>query len=438
MKNLRCLLALIIITMALLYACNAVDAPPEYEPPEYAPPEYNPLPEFSKENGSQNELAAENINTAYADIDCIEYIDYDNLKYSVSMQPGSTALIIKDDGTVWYQEMNYYEANPMIKIMDDCKAVWNKQWVSFMIDNNDSLWGWRGLIDSPIGVNTGNAEYPYYAGEPTLVMESVKAFDTGYFSLAVKQDNSLWIWGTYAFSMEKINVVCDNYYARKLMDNVQKASASVKYGLAIKTDNSLWSWYTSVHPITGEIEYIPFKLMENVKHVDKGLAIACDDSLWRFVRGESIEQPLTPQKLMDNIIAVSASGYYYMVLNDNNQLFAWPFNHKDPDPRLIAENCASIVGSWSSDAVYMIDANKTLNALIIDDDSIQSIALEDEVVYATTSLDRILLYVKQDGSLWRVVFSPFISAENGDIVEDWTGEITANVPRVRVMEKVLW
>jgi hypothetical protein len=62
--------------------------------------------------------------------------------------------------------------------------------------------------------------------------------------------------------------------------------------------------------------------------------------------------------------------------------------------------------------------------------------LEDDVIYAATSVDRILLYVKVDGSLWRFDFSTFQNVEYGIIIEERSGKITTDTPREKVMERV--
>ena len=64
------------------------------------------------------------------------------------------------------------------------------------------------------------------------------------------------------------------------------------------------------------------------------------------------------------------------------------------------------------------------------------IDLENDVIYAATSIDRILIYIKADGSLWRYDFSVFSHIENGVVIENRTGEITATAPSDKVMDKI--
>jgi alpha-tubulin suppressor-like RCC1 family protein len=126
----------------------------------------------------------------------------------------------------------------------------------------------------------------------------------GYDSYAIKNDGSLWRWGSYTLSPIKI------------MDSAVAVSAGWHHAMVIKSDGSLWD-LGDMWPDRGS----PVKVMDSVVSVSAGcnhtMAIKSDGSLWAWGRnifgalgdGTTTDRD-TPVKIMDSVVAVSADGCY--------------------------------------------------------------------------------------------------------------------------------
>jgi hypothetical protein len=150
------------------------------------------------------------------------------------------------------------------------------------------------------------------------IMDGVVSVSAGYYyTLAIKEDGSLWAWGynfygqlgdgkTYNRSLEPV----------KIMDNVVSISAGHEYSMAIKEDGSLWTWGKNINGQLGdgttESKSSPVKIMDQVIRISAGedhsKAIKQDSSLWAWgyngygqLGDGTTEDQLLPIKIMDQV-----------------------------------------------------------------------------------------------------------------------------------------
>lgn len=136
-----------------------------------------------------------------------------------------------------------------------------------------------------------------------------EGYSNGYYTysiitamFAVKEDNTLWSWGSNSEEMydgqgdygENISGVLgngttyDSYKPLKIMENVKYANCGSYCGYATKVDDTLCIWGANITENLGKDIgkriLKPTKMMEDVKYANiyyySGYAIKNDNSLW--------------------------------------------------------------------------------------------------------------------------------------------------------------
>lgn len=197
------------------------------------------------------------------------------------------------------------------------------------IDENGGLWVWGsnryGAVGNGGGGNSKNAYFSESDGAfaiqtlPTKVMDDVASvvcgngngLDHSGFTLAIKNDGSLWAWGRNNMGQLGNGTTVDAFSPVKVMDDVVAVSAGRCCSAALKSDGSLWVWggyatggktnasdgyYTHPEGRTGgqKIQNKPVELMKDVAAVrlkdEKGLARKTDGTVWSWERKEAPQQ----------------------------------------------------------------------------------------------------------------------------------------------------
>ncbi len=342
--------------------------------------------------------------------------EYFEAVVSVGVGSMADALIIDADGAVWSRMLESYDANAPHWSAPQADAVWNAYWVSFLLDEYGVLWACGGTADAPSGIDSG--EYPAgYVSDWTPVLENVVALDSDSTTTAALQaDGTLWAWGMLPGGTMTYTPVCVTGGVRAFSHE----------GYAVKADNALYAW--SGRAEADGIRCTVDSIMLDVARVEGDYAIELDGTLWRL----NANQP--PQKVMDNVISVMADGGEICALDRNGGLWCWPFGDWS-QPRKVADDCAYIVRRGLEDiqAALFIDENNTLNAVYWGGGRAgEVVPLEQDVLYAEAGYDRVVLYVKPDGSLWLIDFGVL---EDG-VLSVPTGSLSPDAPRVKLMDKV--
>jgi alpha-tubulin suppressor-like RCC1 family protein len=214
------------------------------------------------------------------------------------------------------------------------KAVAASGYHTVVIKQDNSLWVWGLNGNGELGDGTTTDRLT-----PELIMTGVQSVVAGMgHTLILKQDNSLWACGSNIFGLP-----VDGIYSTPvlIMTGVQSVAEGYEHTLILKQDNSLWACgrndFGTLGDGTNTSRSTPVLIMTGVQSVAAGglhTMILKQDSLWAcgFNRygtlgdGTTTDR-LTPVLIMTGVQSVAAEGYHTMVLKQDNSLWAWGLNY---------------------------------------------------------------------------------------------------------------
>ena len=215
-------------------------------------------------------------------------------------------LAIKEDGSLWSWGYNEYgqlgdgtktdRRTPVRIGLDNDWAVISPGFFhSLAIKTDGSLWAWGGNSRSQLGDGT-----EIDRNDPTQIGKDLdwSKISAGFvFSLAIKTDGSLWGWGDNQYSQLGGTGSAMKYYTpvRAGIDNDwATVTTGVGYSLALKDDGSLWGWgfwsfqsggYDAVRIL---MHNKPYNIESNSRWLSvstssaHALAVKDDGSLWAW------------------------------------------------------------------------------------------------------------------------------------------------------------
>lgn len=223
-----------------------------------------------------------------------------------------------------------------IDIFVGVKSVCAANFHTFVIKEDNSLWGWGKNSCGQLGDGTTEDRLI-----PVKIMDNVEQVSsTDNHTLALKTDGSVWGWGENEYSkvssdIPKYDIIKSPI---KLMDNIKQVSAGANTSFVIKNDNSLWGWGYNANCQIGDgtrgSSDVPVKVMDNVQKVitssgNHTLAIK-NKTLYGW--GVSSNGQLgfvantvtySPKRIMDNVADISAGRYESMAIKTNGELWNW-------------------------------------------------------------------------------------------------------------------
>ncbi|MDR1532166.1 MAG: phosphodiester glycosidase family protein, partial [Clostridiales bacterium] len=271
-------------------------------------------------------------------------------------------MYIHSDGSLWGWGVNSYgqvgdgtkenRAGP-VEIMDDVIFVSAGKSHTLAIKKDGGLWAWGSNSNGQLGNGAatqyslegdGNGYEDHDSAAPIHVMDEVAWAAAGCnYSMAVKTDGTLWVWGDNNKGQLGDGTAVSHLSPFLLMKDVKKVFASTEPFISpaiLKTDGSLWTW-TLQSPALDKSKatagYLPEQVLTSVETAACGefhmLAIKTDGSLWAWggnndgaLGDGTTTDRATPVKVMDTVAAVAANSHSMAVQADGS-LWAWGYNH---------------------------------------------------------------------------------------------------------------
>lgn len=162
-----------------------------------------------------------------------------------------------------------------------------------------------------------------------ISLDTLKTFFTqidagSNYSLALKNDSTVWTWGG--------NPVISQVEQVEGLRNVIAVSAGHQHSLALKSDGTVWAWGSSSRCCPNQVLYLKdiIAISASAQH---SMALTKDSLVWTWgdqplIGNATREFHYVPHivKNLSGIIAISTGLSHYMVISKNGWVWAWGNN----------------------------------------------------------------------------------------------------------------
>jgi len=227
---------------------------------------------------------------------------------------------------------------------------------SLALMNDGTMKGWGENFFGATG--SGDNVTPQYTPVNVVDLTNVKTISAGgYYSIALKNDGTVWAWGSGYYGQLGNNTVDIPSFTPVqvqgpggvgFLNNVLTISAGQNNTLALKNDGTAWAWGRNdagqIGNGTTTDALVPFQVqgpggvgfLNNVSAVSVGevhsLALLSDGTVRAWGNNDhgqlgdgSTTTRLTPVQVsgLTNVLAISAGGHFSVALKSDGTVWAW-------------------------------------------------------------------------------------------------------------------
>jgi len=273
---------------------------------------------------------------------------------------GAHSLALASDGTVWAWGYNGYgqlgdgttedSATPIqVPDLSEVIAIVAGDCHSLALQEDGTVWAWGDNLHGQLGNGTSGSET--YGANPTQVLDldEVTAIAAGgYYSLALKEDGTVWAWGWNASGLldDGSGINLDSYTPTQVqfLDEVTAIAAGTTHALALRSDGTVWAWGGNYYSQAGNNAdgtfcRIPVQIdgLSDVVAITAGalysLALQADGTVWAWgvnscgqlgggMAGKPAAIPVQVPDL-DEVTAITAGSDHALALQEDGTVLAW-------------------------------------------------------------------------------------------------------------------
>jgi alpha-tubulin suppressor-like RCC1 family protein len=370
------------------------------------------------------------------------------LSSMVSVAAGTMhSLALKSDGTVWAWGANYtgqlgdgtfqQRLTPVQVVgLTNVVAIEVQSGASYALRADGTVWAWGPNFSGELG--DGSQDFSRPTAGPVLGLTKVVAVAAGSsHALALRQDGTVWAWGSNSFGQLGDGTKSDAGLAQQVqgLHGVVAVAAGQQHSIVLKQDGSLWTWGTNTNGVMGtgsDRRDSPVRVvgLSDVQSVASNyfhmLAVRGDGTVW----GWGSEQGLggsylgTPARVqgVTQVKAVAAGEYHSLAVRQDGTVWAWGDNSRGqlgdgtvgerretPAPvQGLTDVVAVAAGEYHSLAlksdgtVWAWGANhySQLGDMTLDDQPVPVQVQGLEAVASLSASRDFSVAVKQDGTVW--------------------------------------
>jgi hypothetical protein len=176
-------------------------------------------------------------------------------------------LALKTDGTVWAWGHNAYgqlgngnntHQNQPVQVMSDVTAIGTGRYHSYAIKNDGTVWAWGANWDGQLGDGTfDNKNVP----TQTQKLSAITALATSDqdFTLALKNDGTVWAWGNNEYGSVGDGTFEDRNSPVQVgapLTGVTKLATRAFHSLVLRTDGTVWGWSYNLYGALGDGTFV--------------------------------------------------------------------------------------------------------------------------------------------------------------------------------------
>jgi alpha-tubulin suppressor-like RCC1 family protein len=208
------------------------------------------------------------------------------------------------------------------KLLDGVVAVDEQQ---LFLKEDGTLWGWDWNVSCIKGYTSMDydEEYAYPLLNHVVCMDAGGAYTGNKFGAAIKDDGTLWVWGSNSAGQIGLSDSYITYSPTKVMKDVIEVSCGNSYIMVLKSDGTVWASGSNENNKLGvdtdlnKVSEFTF-VMDGVAHICAGFntsyVIKKDGTLWGWGenktgilgQGDTTDRS-EPVKIMESVAAVATN-----------------------------------------------------------------------------------------------------------------------------------